>query len=394
MAIKKKGLGKGLDALLGDAFAAASETRKVNQADAKTYAPKQQNATGRGISGALSRINSSDNTNSQSSAAKPEQPVAPNQTRVKAKVNEMDIETRVDIANGRIEQVSAQTPPPAASRLAPAFDNSDQPKLKKDILVDVPVELCQRGKYQPRRDIDQGSLEELAASIKSQGVMQPIIIRSIEQQSASQASYEIIAGERRWRAAQLAGLTTVPAVVKEVPDEAAMAMAVIENLQREDLNPMEEAYALARLNKEFELTHQQVADIVGKSRAAVSNALRLMNLHKDVKLLLENGDLEMGHARALLALDTSAQGAAAKDLVDRSLSVRQTEAMVKSLLSADKQKPSQVEAEDPNITTLQNDLSEKLGVPVSFKHSPSGAGKLTLKYNSLDELDGILNHIK
>lgn len=384
MATKKKGLGKGLDALLGDAFAAASETRKINQADAKNYAPKHQDTNGRGLSGALSRISSTEDSGES----------VPTATTSTAKTNEADLETRVDITNGTVEQISAQPESMPLSNAEQSSVNNQQAKFKKDRLLDVPVELCQRGKYQPRRDIDQGSLEELAASIKSQGVMQPIIIRAIEQRSASQPSYEIIAGERRWRAAQLAGLTTVPAVVKEVPDEAAMAMALIENLQREDLNPMEEAYALARLNKEFELTHQQVADIVGKSRAAVSNALRLMNLHKDVKLLLENGDLEMGHARALLALDASAQGAAAKELVDRSLSVRQTEAMVKRLLSTSKQGSTKENAEDPNITSLQNDLSEKLGVPVRFNHSPSGAGKLTLKYNSLDELDGILGHIK
>ena len=343
MAIKKKGLGKGLDALLGDAFGAASKQQSV------TRSPKSQPA--KGLAADLSQLTSQTGQTEQTTDT--------------------------------IEAVEQAVNPVA-----------EQPVLKTDTLLDVPVEMCQRGKYQPRRDIDPTSLEELAASIRNQGVMQPIILRAIASESAAEASYEIIAGERRWRAAQLAGLTVVPAVVKDVPDEAAMAMALVENLQREDLNVMEEAYALSRLNQEFDLTHQQVADIVGKSRTAVSNMLRLMSLHKDVKLLLENGDLEMGHARALLVLDSAAQVSTAKEVVNRGLSVRQTEALVKSVQSPQKPKQQQSGAQDPNISRLQNDLSETLGVPVAFNHSANGRGKLTIKYNSLDELDGILDHIK
>ena len=227
--------------------------------------------------------------------------------------------------------------------------------------------------------------------------MQPIILRALAEEfvKPGQPGYEIIAGERRWRAAQLAGLSAVPAIIKEVPDEAAMAMALVENLQREDLNPMEEAYALSRLNQEFELTHQQVADIVGKSRAAVSNSLRLMNLHKDVKVLLEHGDIEMGHARALLSLASADQSEAAKEVVNRGLTVRQTEALVKNRLSPKAAKQAAADpVNDPNISRLQNDLSDKLGVPVALKHGANGRGKVILKYNSLDELDGILSHIK
>lgn len=384
---KKKGLGKGLDALLGDAFSAASKKRQINQADARSFAPAQMRSksVNGGLSADLSKLGKAD-----AELSKPA-PVMPTEQAKPANISTLDqgaaksnSESQVNLDTGMVEHA-----------INPSDDNhnQNQPNLKSDILLEIPVELCQRGKYQPRRDIDPVSLEELAASIASQGVMQPIIIRSIEADSGQ--AYEIIAGERRWRAAQLAGLTTVPAVIKQVPDEAAMAMALVENLQREDLNPMEEAYALARLNKEFELTHQQVADIVGKSRAAVSNSLRLMNLHKDVKLLLENGDLEMGHARALLGLETGNQLAAAKDIVNRSLNVRQTEALVKNLQAPKSKKSNASNAiEDPNISRLQNDLSEKLGVPVAFSHHPSGGGKLTLKYNSLDELDGILEHIK
>ena len=277
-----------------------------------------------------------------------------------------------------------QETPLETARLAPA--------LKTGVLLEVPVELCQRGKYQPRRDIDQASLDELAASIRNQGVMQPIILRALDGDQANDQSYGIIAGERRWRAAQQAGLMTVPAVIKDVEDETAMAMALVENLQREDLNPMEEAYALARLNQEFDLTHQQVADIVGKSRVAVSNMLRLMNLVDEVKRLLEHGDIEMGHARALLGLVGEQQLSAATEVVNRSLNVRQTELLVKNYNKT--VSGVEVVPADPNTRALENQLGEKFGLPVSLTHNSKGAGKLTIKYHSLDELDGILDHIK
>ena len=286
------------------------------------------------------------------------------------------------------------------STAQPVYANQDThndtarlaPSLKTGVLLEVPVELCQRGKYQPRRDIDQASLDELAASIRNQGVMQPIILRAKSVDQANDPNYEIIAGERRWRAAQLAGLMTVPAVIKDVEDEAAMAMALVENLQREDLNPMEEAYALARLNQEFDLTHQQVADIVGKSRVSVSNMLRLMNLVDEVKRLLEHGDIEMGHARALLGLAGEQQLSAATEVVNRSLNVRQTELLVKNYNNPDPSKDAVTV--DPNISALENRLAEQFGLPVNLSYNSKGSGKLTIKYHSLDELDGILDHIK
>ena len=251
----------------------------------------------------------------------------------------------------------------------------------------LPVELLQRGRYQPRRDMSPEALEELAESIKAQGVMQPIVVRPI-----SDTRFEIIAGERRWRAAQMAGLPTIPAVIREVTDEAAIAMALIENIQREDLNPMEEAFALARLKDEFELTHQQVADAVGKSRAMVTNLLRLISLEEEVKKLLEHGDLEMGHARALLALSTDNQIAAARTVVAKGLSVRQTEALVRDF---EKTKPvKEIVREDPNVRQLVSDLSDRLGAPVQLRQEKGGKGKLVIAYSSLDELDGILAHIK
>ncbi|MFU8763277.1 MAG: ParB/RepB/Spo0J family partition protein [Haliea sp.] len=257
------------------------------------------------------------------------------------------------------------------------------------ILKELPVDLIQRGKYQPRRDIDPESLQELAESIRAQGIMQPIVVRPI-----SDRKYEIIAGERRWRAAQIAGLDQVPAVIRDVGDEAAIAMALIENIQREDLNPIEEAVSLQRLQQEFDLTQQEVADAVGKSRSTIANLLRLMSLQEDVRLLLERGDMEMGHARALLALEGMQQSQAARTVVGKGMSVRQTEALVRMLVARQAspvQPPSRL---DPNIRQLQDDLSQKLGARVQIQHSAKGKGKLVLSYNSLDELDGILGHIK
>ena len=266
------------------------------------------------------------------------------------------------------------------------------PVLKTDSLVNVPIDICQRGKYQPRKEIKDETLNELAESIKNQGVMQPIILRLAEGNINNTLSYEIIAGERRWRAAQIAGLQSIPAIVKDVDDESASAMALVENLQREDLNPMEEAYALNRLTEDFSLTHQQVADLVGKSRVAVSNLLRLISLSKEVGEMLEAGSIDMGHARALLGLPEKQQLAVAKKVFKNSLSVRQTEALVKKILNPNTKSDLKT-IEDPNIAQLQTQLSERLGVPITLNHQKSGAGKLIIKYHSLDELEGVLKHL-
>ncbi|MBK8676626.1 MAG: ParB/RepB/Spo0J family partition protein [Cellvibrionales bacterium] len=284
----------------------------------------------------------------------------------------------------------------AAIAAAPTIAMAD--KTPKDgQLVKLPVEWLQRGKYQPRRDIDQEALQELANSIKAQGVMQPIVVRPVSNAEKPAARYEIIAGERRWRATQLAGLDTIPAVVREVGDDAAIAMALIENIQRENLNPIEEAVALQRLKDQFELTHQEVADAVGKSRVTVTNLLRLMSLTDEVRRMLERGDLEMGHARALLGLAENAQRDAAKSVADKGLSVRQTEALVRNIQQQPEANKASKNVEpelNPDIRRLQTDLSEKIGVPVQVLHSNKGSGKLVLRYNSLDELDGILAHIR
>ncbi|WP_303290384.1 ParB/RepB/Spo0J family partition protein [Marinobacter sp. SS5-14b] len=255
---------------------------------------------------------------------------------------------------------------------------------------DIPVDLIQRGRYQPRRDMDPAALQELADSIRQQGVMQPVVVRPI-----AEGRYELIAGERRWRATQIAELDRIPAIIREVPDEAAIAMALIENIQRENLNPIEEAFALQRLQEEFGLTQAQVAEAVGKSRTTITNLLRLIGLTEDVRTMLEHGDLEMGHGRAMLTLPPEQQMQVARQVVAKSLSVRQTEALVRRVQQEKPaEEPETRQALDPNIRALQDDLSDRLGARVSIAHGKRGKGKVVIEYTSLDELDGILGHIR
>lgn len=253
----------------------------------------------------------------------------------------------------------------------------------------LPVDRISRGRFQPRIHFDETALQELADSIRAQGLVQPVVVRP-----NGQGEYELIAGERRWRAVQLLGLADIPAIVKDIDDAAAAAIALIENIQREDLNPLEEARALERLQQEFELTHQQIADAVGRSRASVSNLLRLLDLDRDVKKLVEQGHLEMGHARALLPLETPEQRKLAYQVDKQGLSVRATEALVRRILNNQElQGQEALPKEDPNIRALASNLSEKLGAQVSIRHGQKGKGKLEISYNSLEELDGILAHI-
>ncbi len=254
-------------------------------------------------------------------------------------------------------------------------------------LSKLPIEFLVPGKYQPRKDMSPDALEDLASSIRAQGVIQPIVVRKVDDNK-----YEIIAGERRWRASQLAQLDEVPCLVKDVPDEAAVAIALIENIQREDLNAMEEAQALDRLMNEFSLTHQEVAEAVGKSRTTVTNLLRLNNLNDDVKLLVEHGDIEMGHARALLALDGDKQSEAANVVSGKGLTVRDTEKLVKKLLEPEKSK--QEKQIDPDVQNLMTRLSENLGAPVSIDHNAKGKGKLVISFDDLQQLDGIITKIQ
>ncbi|HHP5407001.1 ParB/RepB/Spo0J family partition protein [Aeromonas veronii] len=265
-------------------------------------------------------------------------------------------------------------------RTEEAMAPTNQGELRK-----LPVEWLQSGKYQPRKDMSQDALEELANSIRAQGVIQPIVVRPLGEQS-----FEIIAGERRWRASQLARLEVVPCIVKDVPDEAAVAIALIENIQREDLNAIEEAVALQRLLTEFELTHQQVAEAVGKSRTTVTNLLRLNQLNDDVKRFVEHGDLDMGHARALLALSGQAQSELAKLVAQKGLTVRDTEKLVQKALEPAKAKVEP--ARDPQIGYLERQLAEKIGNQVQLQPGKRDSGKLVISYENLSDLDRILGY--
>jgi ParB family chromosome partitioning protein len=262
-----------------------------------------------------------------------------------------------------------------------------QNETRKEKLCHLPIGQIQRGKYQPRRDMNPEALEELASSIRAQGVIQPIVVRHL-----TGGKYEIVAGERRWRAAQIAGLNEIPAVVREIPDEAAVAIALIENIQRESLNPIEEAMALQRLLEEFSMTHQQVADAVGKSRASVTNLLRLLALAEEVKTMLEHGDIEMGHARALLMLPEHIQIEAAQTIVNKGLSVRETEELVRRLQTPNL--PEMPKSIDPDIKKLQQDLSSRLKLMVAIQCNSKGKGKLVIRYSNLNELDNLLEYFQ
>jgi len=270
-------------------------------------------------------------------------------------------------------------------------DNHDD-KPKDGDLSKIAINNLSPGKYQPRKDMSDAALEELSLSIQSQGIIQPIVVRLIAESANGEEKYEIIAGERRWRAAQLAQLTEIPCLIKNVPDESAVAIALIENIQREDLNAMEEAVALERLLSEFDLTHQEVALAVGKSRTTVTNLLRLNNLNDEVKTFLENGDIEMGHARALLALDDSLQAEAARTVTAKELTVRETEALIKKIQNPSAEKVTK--EKDQASATIEQDLSDKLGLKVAINHNKKGKGKLVISYANLAELESFLVKIK
>ncbi|AAZ26830.1 MULTISPECIES: ParB/RepB/Spo0J family partition protein [Colwellia] len=276
---------------------------------------------------------------------------------------------------------------PAGESQTETTEASNSVKATDNELIKLPISKLVPGKYQPRREMSDAGLEELSLSIQSQGIIQPIVVRLV-----GDDQYEIIAGERRWRAAKLAQLDIIPCLVKNVPDESAVAIALIENIQREDLNAMEEAVALERLLVEFDLTHEEVAIAVGKSRTTVSNLLRLNKLNDEVKTLLENGDIEMGHARALLALEGEVQTSAAQTVATKELTVRETESLIKKIQNpvAEKEK---VEKAIETIE-LEQGLAEKFGAKVSISHNQKGKGKLVISYTNLDKLDEILTKIR
>jgi ParB family transcriptional regulator, chromosome partitioning protein len=310
------------------------------------------------------------------------------------------IQKKPTLGRGLADLLGQMSPPrPLAPAGEPQATAAATPAAGEE-LARLPLDVLQRGKYQPRIDMRPETLEELAASIKAQGVVQPIVVRPLAAAAAGESQrYEIIAGERRWRAAQIAGLADIPAVIRRIPDEAAIAVALIENIQRESLNPLEEARALERLITEFELTHAQAAEAVGRSRAAVSNLLRLLELAPEVGALVERRELEMGHARALLALSGRRQQVEVAVIVaKKSLSVRDTEALVRRMQQRGKDGERAAADEhaggaDPDVRRLEQELAEKLGAKVLIQHSQAGKGKLVVSYNSLDELDGILAHI-
>lgn len=258
-----------------------------------------------------------------------------------------------------------------------------------DNLKQLPVEFLQPGRYQPRVHFDEQALNELSDSIKSQGLIQPLVVRKV----AGNKKYEIIAGERRWRAAQKAGLAEVPVVIKNIDDTAALAMALIENVQRQDLNPIEQSVSLQRLIAEFDMTHQQVAELVGKSRTSVTNLLRLLNLTPDVRKYVEKGELEMGHARALLALDDSRQSRVAHHIMNKKLSVREAERFVRALQKTPETGKA-AGGTSPDVLNLQRSLADKVGAPVKLDYNAKGKGKLIIQFSSLDELESVLSHIK
>lgn len=292
-----------------------------------------------------------------------------------------------DAGDVEVESIEAPTNPEKSPQNSGFVSASAE--TSSEGLVYLPVEELAGGPFQPRQQIHNEGLEQLAESIKSQGVLQPIVVRA----KKDGAGYEIVAGERRWRAAQLAGLAKIPALVRDIPDNAALAVALIENIQREELNPVEEALALKRLADELGLTHLQVAEAVGKSRASVTNTLRLLSLNADVQKLLELGQIEMGHARALLALQGQMQSQVARTVATRGLSVRETERLV-AKINESKSGDRPEKKIDPNISKLENDLADKLGATVAIRHSRRGQGTVVIKYNDVDQLEGILAHIK
>ena len=333
MSIKKRGLNKGLDALLAETLGIGGVS--VQEPETKKASAKKSKA-------GISKSPKADTRKSQ---------------------KERDIQVE-----------------------KPAVEAEE---LGKSGLTEIKHDLLSPGRYQPRKTIQENELEPLAESIKVQGILQPIVARPLPE-----GRYEIIAGERRWRAAKIAELDYVPVLVKEVPDEAAMAIGLIENIQREDLNPLEEAIALERLASEFGLTHAQVAKAVGKSRTSITNLLRLLSLQPDVKTLLERGDLEVGHAKVLLGLQGSVQSQVARAVVAKRLSVRETENLVSRTLSKIIEPMKSAPPVDPDIRRLQTSLSDKVGAEVKIDHTPRGRGKIVIQYNSLDELEGILAHIE
>lgn len=400
----KRGLGKGLGAFFGEEVTATKENaaEKVSRSERKEHLMANQgtakntekNGTGAESDSGKAAKKAGNTAVSTDAAKKNNSRNAGNSEpvvveKVVEKIVEKPVEKIVEkIVEKPVEKIVEKiVEKPVEKIVEKVVEKPVEKIVEKPVEQTLKLNLIEPNSEQPRKNFDEESLQELADSIRQYGILQPLIVQK------KGNHYEIIAGERRWRASQQAGKDSIPAVVREVPDEAAIAMALIENIQREDLNPIEEAVALQRLQQEFELTQQQVADAVGKSRASVANLLRLIALPDEIKTLLSHGDLEMGHARALLGLPEDQQVDAARRVVAEALNVRQTEALVRGLLKDKPSKPAAA-AQDPDIQRLEQRLAEKLGAGVQIKHGSKGKGQLVIRYSSLDELQGVLAHIR
>ena len=365
---KKTRMGRDLNALLGGASRTRKPAAQTEEATAKVETPAAKPRDAEGNS-------------AQPSSNPPKSKPSP------ATKSASEQDTTQAIPADKAAATDTKSSAPTITIPANVNLSADQPQAGERVLM-LGVDQIKRGSYQPRRHFSDEKLQELAESISQQGVIQPILVRKYA------GSYELIAGERRWRASQLAGINEIPVIVRDMDDQAVAAVALIENIQRADLNPLEEAEALQRLCEEFSMTHQAVADSVGRSRAAVSNLLRLLELHDDVKPMIDMGDLEMGHARALLGAPRADQPNLARRIVKENLTVRAVETMIRSLREGKPAKKLSQNVTDPNIDSLGKKLGEVLGSPVKIHHKKSGSGKLEISYTSVSELEGILGHIK
>lgn len=380
MAGKKKTMGRGLGSLL----------------------ERRTTTTSQPVQSKHKQVAEADADSKAASANQPAQPTLPK--------NESNQAADTLAVTNTVPEVSSSEQPPSKSSIKTSqFTNAHdadktadqanaEPALQSAVQVATPtgdklrllgIDQIKRGIYQPRRHFDAELLQELADSLKSEGLIQPILVRA-----DGQGNYELIAGERRWRAAQLAGFTEIPSIVRDLDDRAVAAVSLIENIQRKDLNPLEEAEALRRLSDEFGLSHQSVAEAVGRSRSAVTNLMRLLDLHEDAKALVDEGKIDMGHARALLGAPLDDQATIARRIVKEGLTVRAVEKQIKAFRSGVQAKPDSAAVVDPDIDRLEKHLTEKLGAKVSIRHKTSGSGKLEISYHSMDELDGILNYFK
>lgn len=399
MAGKKKTMGRGLGSLLERRNSVATQpkptvsstgttavtTSSATTAGSSDSANSTANSTGNSKAGATPGTTASLSASSTANTHTNTPTKTPASPAINAKEDPKPTDADAAPTRRDADHLGSETAESVQLKNAKAHDIAPS----GDKLRMLGVDQIKRGTYQPRRHFNPELLQELADSLKSEGLIQPILVRP-----DGKDRFELIAGERRWRAAQLAGFSEIPAIVRQLDDRAVAAMSLIENIQRKDLNPLEEAEALRRLSDEFGQSHQEVAESVGRSRSAVTNLMRLLELHDDVKALVDVGDIDMGHARALLGAPLDDQPAIARRIAQQGLTVRAVEKQIKNLRAGASSKPANGTVSDPDISRLEKHLSQKLGATVSIRHKKSGSGKLEITYHSMDELDGILNHIK